>query len=190
VVALAAAGTFYFWRQHQESRRIEEEMQRGREQYHLHKLPSDAIVTFQGVLKLDPDHWEAHYQLGLCYLNLSRVKEALGHLEEAREAAPEENQAAVYLQLGHAYRRRYEGGAEEPDFRRALTHYRQSREDSRFEAEALLSLGALYLGKNKLDLVNALEVFEEFVRKYPDHERGAETEAVVEMLRSKVAGGP
>ncbi|MDX1643602.1 MAG: tetratricopeptide repeat protein [Thermoanaerobaculia bacterium] len=53
----------------------------------------EAVEAFQRVLRADPDHPRANYQLGRCYLSLNRLEEARTHLERFVELAPDDPEA-------------------------------------------------------------------------------------------------
>lgn len=54
----------------------------------------DAKKHFEEVIKLNPQHAEAHYQLGMCFVNLGNLPEAAGMFEKYLTLAPEGQYAA------------------------------------------------------------------------------------------------
>jgi tetratricopeptide (TPR) repeat protein len=58
------------------------------------KIP-DALVHFQKVIELKPDHAEAHYQSGMAYLNLGKLPEAIAMFEKYLVLAPQGPNAAT-----------------------------------------------------------------------------------------------
>lgn len=61
----------------------------------------DALAASQEAVRLDPERAEALDLVGMCYLNLNRVHEAVGALEQAALKAPE--LPIVHFHLGLAY---------------------------------------------------------------------------------------
>jgi tetratricopeptide (TPR) repeat protein len=59
-----------------------------------------AIPYYLKALKLDRDNYEAHYGLGVCYLNSNKSSEAIEHFREAVRANPQS--AVAHLGLGRA----------------------------------------------------------------------------------------
>src|SRR5205814_4758154 len=64
---------------------------------------SQAITQFERVLKLDPGHVQAHYNLGSLYRDAGDFAKAAEHFSEARKADPEDPQLALAF-LSVAYR--------------------------------------------------------------------------------------
>ncbi|MBP1633497.1 MAG: lipoprotein NlpI [Acidobacteria bacterium] len=54
----------------------------------------EAKGHFEEVLKLNPNHPEAHYQLAMCYVNLGNLAEATKYFEKYLELAPDGQYAA------------------------------------------------------------------------------------------------
>ena len=53
-----------------------------------------ALIQFKKALQVDPKYSDAHYQLGLVYLRLSRPKDAYQELNMAANLDPEEPESA------------------------------------------------------------------------------------------------
>lgn len=49
----------------------------------------DAKKHFEEVIKLNPQHADAHYQLGMCFVNLGNLSEAAGMFEKYLSIAPD-----------------------------------------------------------------------------------------------------
>ena len=58
-----------------------------------------AIMEFQQVLQIDPDHARAHYRLGICYVNLDDCPLAKYHLQRFIELAPDDPEAGTAKDL-------------------------------------------------------------------------------------------
>ncbi len=54
----------------------------------------DAKKAFEEALKADPKHANSHYQLGMCFLNLGKMPEAVAEFESYLEFAPDGQYAA------------------------------------------------------------------------------------------------
>ena len=70
-----------------------------------------AAEAFGAVIAADPDHFDAHEQLGVLRFQQGRYAEALSHLDAAAKLKPERRRRAVqpWARAGHA--RAHEGGA-------------------------------------------------------------------------------
>ena len=49
----------------------------------------DAKKAFEEALKLDPKHANSHYQLGMCFINLGKMPEAVAEFESYLQVAPD-----------------------------------------------------------------------------------------------------
>lgn len=63
--------------------------------------PEAAEAIYQAVIGYDPDHYEAHHDLGVLYARLGRHESAERHLEKATSLRP--NTAAPHLNLAMLY---------------------------------------------------------------------------------------
>ncbi len=54
----------------------------------------DAKKAFEEALKLDPKHANSHYQLGMCFVNLGKMPEAVTEFESYLQVAPDGQYAA------------------------------------------------------------------------------------------------
>jgi tetratricopeptide (TPR) repeat protein len=54
----------------------------------------DAKKSFEEALKLDPKHANSHYQLGMCFINLGKMPEAVAEFESYLQVAPDGQYAA------------------------------------------------------------------------------------------------
>src|SRR5690606_6339555 len=57
----------------------------------------EALASFQRAANVDPGSWQAHYNLGLSYLESGRTAEATGPLETAVVRAPASGEARLAL---------------------------------------------------------------------------------------------
>jgi tetratricopeptide (TPR) repeat protein len=49
----------------------------------------DAKKSFEEAIKLDPKHANSHYQLGMCFINLGKMPEAVAEFESYLQVAPD-----------------------------------------------------------------------------------------------------
>jgi tetratricopeptide (TPR) repeat protein len=78
---------------------------------------SDALQTYQHVLKLDPRHWEAAYLSGVLLHESKRFEEALDHLNRSNEWQPDN--ASVLSARGRTLRALKRSKESLADYRRA-----------------------------------------------------------------------
>ena len=64
--------------------------------------PDAAIPLLQDVVSRQPNHWDAHYELGKAMLEQGKVEDAIQDLETSIRLHPTDY---AYYQLGVAYRR-------------------------------------------------------------------------------------
>jgi tetratricopeptide (TPR) repeat protein len=57
--------------------------------------PREAVEFLTKAVEADPVHAESHYQLGLTYLGLNQMDDALRHLQEYVRIAPNSENADV-----------------------------------------------------------------------------------------------
>ena len=50
---------------------------------------SDAIAEYQAVLRVRPDYWEAHYDLGSAWLRTGRLEDAVTEFETVQRLRPD-----------------------------------------------------------------------------------------------------
>src|SRR5206468_12887838 len=74
--------------------------------------PTEAIAEFERVLKTDPAHVQAHYNLGALYADAGDFGKAAEHFAFARQADPNDPQLAMAF-LNVAYRAGRTQGAEQ-----------------------------------------------------------------------------
>ena len=109
---------------------------------------TEAIQEFQQVLKLEPRHAPAHYQLGLAQLQAGNIQQAKAELKEATSIAPNFTEAVLLLAELNI-----QTGAVQPaieDLERFV-----ARQPKVFQAHVLL--GSAYLAKR--EPVRATEAF-------------------------------
>jgi len=121
-----------------------------------------AVEAFERALELNPDSFEAHYDLGVTLSNLGRDDQAITHYEKALELAPRHPNAAYALNnlasilLAH-------GRDEE-----AVRRFTEAMELSPTHLESRYNLAAYHLRRGELEL--AIPLLEQATRISPDHE--------------------
>src|SRR5690349_4190101 len=83
-----------------------------------HKQYSCAFSAFQSAIRLEPNSWEAHYNLGLAYLETSDPKRATREFRAAAHLKPELLQS--HLALGTSLSQLHETEAAIEEFKSAL----------------------------------------------------------------------
>jgi tetratricopeptide (TPR) repeat protein len=118
-----------------------------------------ALEHIEAARKLEPDNPEVLHFLGLVYDKLGRGPEA----RKAYEAALKQNGNDGIILNNLAYLIVENGG--DPDL--ALTYAQRARQQMPHEPGFADTVGVIYLKKNLVD--NALEIFEDIVRKNPGY---------------------
>lgn len=77
---------------------------------------SQAISLYEEELKLNPDNYEAHRDMGVAYYNLNRLERSEASLNKALEGNREDGEAIFYLGLIAESRE---------DYNKAIEHYRK-----------------------------------------------------------------
>jgi tetratricopeptide (TPR) repeat protein len=130
----------------------------------------EAEAAFVRVLELDPDSFEARYNLGVTYGQQQRTEEALRYYEAALALRPEHPQAVSVLNnLANLYLARGEREA-------AVSHFERAVAASPSHFESRFNLGVQYLQAGELG--RGIEMLEAAVALRPNHEAGNETVAM------------
>jgi tetratricopeptide (TPR) repeat protein len=89
----------------------------------LHQL-NEAQQDYRTLIELNPNHFEAHYNLGLLLLRESKTVEAVALLQRAVQLAGGERRARAYYQLGRAWQAQGEDsrGRAAENFHLAIRH--------------------------------------------------------------------
>jgi tetratricopeptide (TPR) repeat protein len=191
LLAGAATGISLYWNHLETQKEVDALLAEAEKAQDYIKNPSKAKVRLERVLDLDPDNWNALYLLGRAELGLDQVKQAVMHLEAAVSLAPASTRPAIHLQLGHAYRRRYDGTASDRDFKLSANSFVLASEDQTARPSALHFLGMLWIGKHgatKEDVKKALGYFDQLLSKFPDYPEAASVQEVADLLHAKVDG--
>ena len=113
----------------------------------------EAERAFKSVLELDPDSFQARYNLGVTYTNMDRVKDAVAQYEAALQVDPKHPQVAATLNnLGAIFL-----AASEND--RALEKFEAAVKASPFNLESRYNAGVIYLEQDRVE--EAIEILEE-----------------------------
>ena len=110
---------------------------------------TQALVVNQKTVKLSPQDFEAHYDLGIVLQELGRFEESKGSLRRATELNPDFIEGYYYL--GIVYRALDRLDESEENYRKAL----KLKPDL---LEAIINIGQLYVDREKYEL--ALEQFD------------------------------
>jgi tetratricopeptide (TPR) repeat protein len=169
-----------------------------------------AAEAFEKAAQLAPDAPEAHANLGLAYLQLSRTEEGIGELEKAVALKPE--QFTTQVQLASAFAQAGQLEKSVTAFEKALENAEDLSDPASFEAtlnlaslyfavgrveeasatyeralaaqpespDALLGLGKCHF--NQGDEQKALDYFERVVSAAPDSRHATEARAVIEQF--------
>jgi len=73
--------------------------------YYQHRDPDRAIVEYKKALELNPDHWNAHNQIGYLYLDRKNYEKAIEHFQKyvslnPNDANPLDSLAEAYYRMG------------------------------------------------------------------------------------------
>ncbi len=169
-----------------------------------------AAEALEKAAHLAPDAPEAHANLGLTYLQLSRTEEGIGELEKAVALKPE--QSTTQIQLASAYAQAGQLDESVTAFEKALENAEDLSDPVSFEAtlnlaslyfavgrveeatatyeravaaqpespDALLGLGKCHF--NQGDEQKALDYFERVVSAAPDSRQATEARTVIEQF--------
>ena len=170
-----------------------------------------AAQAFEEVVRLSPDSAEGHTNLGLAYLQLSRIEDAIEALEEASRLAPDAFATGVPLAAAYARANQVEkaiGAFEnaltkphEPsdpiavearlglgslyfatgNVKDAIDTYQKVLEVSPSSAEALLGLGKCLFNSGELE--RARQYLEDVVSAAPDSSQAKEARRFLEQLK-------
>jgi tetratricopeptide (TPR) repeat protein len=103
---------------------------------------ANAETLWQTTLRLNPDCWMAHYNLGLNYLQQGRMDESIAHYQQAVNLKPNDAQAHNNLGLGLFQLGRLD---------EAITHFQKAVDLKPDYTEAHSNLGGALLQKGKAD---------------------------------------
>ena len=131
---------------------------------------AEAEAAFVRVLELDPDSFEARYNLGVTYGQQQRTEDAMRYYEAALALRPEHPQAVSVLNnLANLYLARGEREA-------AVSRFEQAVAASPNHFESRFNLGVQYLQAGELE--RGIAMLEAAVALRPNHEAGNETLAM------------
>jgi Flp pilus assembly protein TadD len=147
---------------------------------------SQAKLELDRALELAPDDAEALVFRGELLLRLSKHDDAIRDLERAVELTEAGPRARANLLLGRAWQERFRGSGDESHFRRARSAFQDARLDPESEAEAMEAYAALFIPKGRFrDVVKAIDVFEELLKKHPDYPGATAIRELVEALKKE-----
>jgi tetratricopeptide (TPR) repeat protein len=118
----------------------------------------EALKIFERAISINPDHAEAHYNLGVAYGNLGMHLEAIEAFKQAVHLNPDNERA--YCNLGIAY-------GEMGIYKKAIEAYKQAIELNHDNVDLFLNLGIAY-GKSGM-YKESTDALKEAVRIVPDY---------------------
>ncbi len=65
------------------------------QEYDEQEMYQEAVIEYKNVLKIDPNHADAHYQLAKAYLKLNRVRDAFWEMSETARLDPANTEAVL-----------------------------------------------------------------------------------------------
>ena len=136
-------------------------------------MMDEAISEYRRVLELDPDHIEAHNNLGVAYRMMGMLEEALREHERVLKLKPDD--AGTHYNLGLLY-------LDMEDYERAVSEFERATQLSPGYLSAYKNLGVIY-EDNIGDKEKALHYY----RKYL--ELGGDDPRVSEWIK-RITGDP
>ncbi len=94
----------------------------------------EALASFQRAATIDPAAWQAHYNLGLSYLEAAQTAESIGPLETAVVRAPASGEARLALATAYDQANQAAGALEQADLALGLLNDPQLLSQARFLA--------------------------------------------------------
>jgi tetratricopeptide (TPR) repeat protein len=161
-----AAGKLYFWN-NLDMKRVNEQLTYYKEEvrkdpsnmenrvilgytYYLKGDNDEAIKQYDAVLDQDKNYYDAHYNMGLVFLDEERYNEALNAFGKAVKIAPKDFKA--HIQLGITYR-------EMEMYDESLKSLNEANKLSPTNADIIYTIGTVYEAQK--DYKNAIEVYKE-----------------------------
>jgi len=137
----------------------------------------EAEAAFVRVLELDPDSFEARYNLGVTYGQQQRTEEAMRFYEAALALRPEHPQTVSVLNnLANLYLASGDRDA-------AVSRFEQAVAASPSHFESRFNLGVQYLQAGELD--RGVAMLEAAIALRPNHEAGNETLAMAYLSEGR-----
>ncbi len=115
---------------------------------------AEAIPYYLRALKIDPGNYEAHYGLGVSYLNSNNTAEAVAHFRKAVRA--DANSAVAYLALGRALFSSGDAAEAVEELQQAVRLAPKLRQGFFLLGRAYQKLGKMDLAKQAIDQERAL----------------------------------
>ena len=104
------------------------------------KKYDEAITEFKKALELNPNHYDAHYHLGISYYAKGSIDASIVELKKAIEINPKEPRA--HYNIAFAYVAKEEVNNAIPEYQKAIELYREKKDKK--EADGYLYLGVAY----------------------------------------------
>ena len=167
---------------------------------------SEAAAAYEEAIKLTPDNWGYHFNLGISYKKMKDQEKALAAFQKAAELNPDsygcnKETGEALAQLGRFeeskpyYEKAVGMSTDDPDAyynygvvltnlgesAEALTAMEKAVEIKEDHADALYQLGTLYVGQNRKE--DAIRTFEKFLEVAPDHEKAALAQQLLDYLK-------
>jgi len=138
--------------------------------YQENRQSLSAIETWGEFLKMYPDSYEAHNNLGMAYYTNDQIGPAIKELEIAHSLEPSERKIKKNLLDVHKFKARML--KETQDFQGAIGHLRRIAKLSDLDERRLMELriealqGQLF---EEVKRTNSAAAYEEFIRLYPEN---------------------
>ena len=117
---------------------------------------SQAQIYYKKILQLNPDHWNAHYQLGRLMIPID-IDQAIDHLNTAIKIQPD--QLKIHKDLGDSWLRK-------GDFQKAINNYLIYLKTDAENADVLNAIGTAWYKSGKID--DAVLYFSKASENKPD----------------------
>lgn len=111
------------------------------------KKYDEAITEFKKALELNPNHYDAHYHLGISYYATGSLDESIKELKKAIDINPKEPRA--HYNIAFAYVAKEQVNVAISEYQKTIELYREKKDKK--EAEGYLYLGVAYSLIEKYD---------------------------------------
>ena len=169
----------------------------------------DAIESYQQALQKNPDNPEYHYNLGIVYIELGDVENAITALQKAIEIQPQNflalkalgqifvKEKKDYAKAVEYYSRASDISPDDPEvffnlgvghlnlqnFTQALEAFQKTIDCNESFSEAYYQLGLLHINQNNFE--KAMEALEKFIELAPDDPKVPTADNMLEFLRKQ-----
>jgi len=126
-----------------------------------------AITEFKKALEVNPNHYEAHFDLGMAYYSKGMIDESIKELKRAIEIDP--NKAKAHYNIAFAYMANEDALTAIQKFEKAIQSFSDKNEKKK-EAEAYLYLSVAHSLLEEHE--KALDICKKAIQTYPKLEKG------------------